>query len=188
MNKAVFFDKDGTLVEDVPYNANPERIELCPGVPEALRLLQQERFKIAVVSNQAGIAYGYFNETDLEEIKNSLQYRLEKYGVHLSGFYYCPHHINGVISRYAIRCNCRKPAPGLLFRAAADLSVDLSRSWMVGDILHDVESGNRAGCRTALINNGNETEWISSELRTPTFTAENITEAVKRIITQKASV
>jgi D-glycero-D-manno-heptose 1,7-bisphosphate phosphatase len=99
----------------------------------------------------------------------------------LDGFYYCPHSPDGVITRYAIPCTCRKPMPGMLYRAAREHGLDLAQSWMVGDILDDIEAGRRAGCRTVLIDNGNETEWKRSPLRTPHLTAPNLYTAAAMI-------
>jgi histidinol phosphatase-like enzyme len=94
--------------------------------------------------------------------------------VALDGFYYCPHHPRGALARYACECSCRKPQPGMLMRAAREHGIDLPASWMIGDILHDVEAGNRAGCRSLLIDNGNETEWQRGPGRTPTAIAADL--------------
>ncbi|HYH56886.1 MAG TPA: HAD family hydrolase [Anseongella sp.] len=189
MNKVVFLDKDGTLIENVPYNTDPGKIRFCPGVPEALRLLQEYGYKLIVVSNQAGVAYGFFKEEDLRTVKNALQERLAEYGVQLDGFYYCPHHIRGKVSRYALNCTCRKPMPGMLIRGAVEHGADLSSSWMIGDILDDIEAGNCAGCKTVLIDNGNETEWVySSARRKPHFLVKDMEEAARCIISQAGNV
>lgn len=180
-NKAVFLDKDGTLVEDIPYNVDPEKIRLYDGVPEALRTLREQGFRIVVITNQPGVAYGYFEEHKLHDLKNSFGLLFNKHDVEIDGFYYCPHHAEGTVKQYSFECNCRKPMPGMILRAAEEMNIDLSRSWMVGDILNDVEAGNRAGCKTILINNGNETEWIYNKMRTPAYMVWNISEAAKKI-------
>lgn len=182
MNKLLFLDKDGTLIENVPYNTDPGRIKLCAGVPEALRLLRQHGFKLVVVTNQAGVAHGYFKEEALTGVRQALEHLLLKHGVTLDDFYYCPHHAGGTVSRYAMQCTCRKPMPGMLIQGAVRHQADLASSWMIGDILNDVEAGNRAGCRTILIDNGNETCWdCSSAKRVPTFIAKNMLEAASLI-------
>lgn len=182
MNKILFLDKDGTLIEDVPYNTDPRKIKLCPGVPEALQLLRQQGYKLVVVSNQAGVAHGFFGEEALLGVKRGLEELLQKHGVHLDAFYYCPHHVHGKVSRYAMKCTCRKPMPGMLIHGAVRHEADLGSSWMIGDILDDVEAGNRAGCRTILINNGNETAWdCSSAKRIPTFMATDMLDAARLI-------
>lgn len=157
---AVFLDKDGTLLVDVPYNGDPARMHFARGAAAALTRLAQLGMPMFVVSNQAGIARGYLTEHDMAVIEAELARRFRRYGATLSAFYYCPH--DG-----GCDCDCRKPAAGMLLRAAQRHGVDLTESWMVGDILDDVEAGRRAGCRTILIDNGNETEWRMSARRTP---------------------
>ncbi|GAB3903139.1 HAD family hydrolase [Larkinella knui] len=168
--KAVFIDKDGTLIQDVPYNVDPERITLNPNAGCTLAHLQQAGYRLLIISNQSGIAHGYFEENALVAVQNRLQELLRPFGVYLDGFYYCPHHPEGTVPGYAIACSCRKPHPGLLLRAAREHAIDLTASWMIGDILHDVEAGNRAGCRTILLDTGHETEWEPGPYRTPTHT------------------
>lgn len=155
---AVFLDKDGTLIDDVPFNVDPQRIRLAPGATFALRRLARAGYALIVVSNQAGVARGHFAEQALAGVEQRLHELLAEIGVRLTGFYYCPHDPKGAMAPYAVACTCRKPAPGLLLRAAAAHDLDLARSWFIGDILDDVEAGNRAGCRTVLIY-GNETQW-----------------------------
>src|SRR6266498_1573691 len=138
---AVFLDKDGTLVEDIPYRADVNRIHFFPDVFAALRLLHRAGFALVIVTNQAGMAYGQFGERDLARMECSLRTKLIDADIPLDGFYYCPHHPNGIVEPYAVHCLCRKPKPGLLMRAASELRIDMSRSWMVGDTLHDVEAG-----------------------------------------------
>jgi len=176
---AVFLDKDGTLIVDVPYNADPQRIQLQPGAAEAVQRLHQAGFVLVVISNQSGVARGYFEEAALGAVAARLRELLQ---VPISGFYYCPHHPEGVVAEYAIACSCRKPAPGLLLQAAADLHLDLSQSWMIGDILNDVEAAHRAGCRAVLIDNGNETEWLEGEGRSPDYTAPDMATAANWIL------
>jgi D-glycero-D-manno-heptose 1,7-bisphosphate phosphatase len=106
----------------------------------------------------------------------------EEAGVTISGFYYCPHHPQGSVAKYAVTCECRKPNPGMLLRAADELQINLSDAWMVGDILNDVEAGNRAGCRTILIDNGNETEWKTGLYREPDFKAADLRESAEIIL------
>lgn len=181
MNKAVFLDKDGTLIKNVPYNVDPARIQLDDTAIEALQLLQQQDYQLIVISNQAGVAKGYFTEKDLLQANTRIASLLMEGGVELEAFYYCPHHPDGVIAPYAVKCDCRKPAPGLLLRAAEELQIDLSGSWMIGDILDDVEAGSRAGCQTILYDNGNETEWEKDRYREPGFTVTSLYEAARII-------
>ena len=172
MNKAVFIDKDGTLITDVPYNVDPQQIRLEPGAAAALQRLQNTGYLLVIISNQAGLALGYFEEKDLEPVSKTIQRLLYPHGVKIKSFYYCPHHPQGKVEPYNVSCTCRKPEAGMLLQAAEDLEIDLQQSWMVGDILNDVEAGNKAGCQTILIDSGGETEWLPGANRTPHFTVK----------------
>jgi len=174
---AVFLDKDGTLIEDVPYCVDPHKLRLLPGALEGLGRLQIAGYQLLVVSNQSGVAHGYFAEAALAAVEARLRALLGAAGIELAGFYYCPHHPAGRVKQYALDCDCRKPAPGLLLRAARELGLELARSWMIGDILHDVEAGHRAGCRAVLIDNGNETEWELTALRAPEVIVADLSQA-----------
>jgi len=180
-NRAVFLDKDGTLVEDVPYNVNPDLMQLTPGAEEGLRSLHAAGYKLIIISNQSGIARGYFPEEALVAVEKRSHQMLAEMGVPLAGFYYCPHHPDGSVPNYSINCFCRKPEPGLILRAAREHDISLAQSWFIGDILNDVEAGQRAGCKTVLIDNGNETEWIFSPLRLPDYIATDLADAARLI-------
>lgn len=182
MDRAVFVDKDGTLVKNVPYNIDPAKMEFYPDVIIGLRKLQDAGYKIIIVTNQPGVALGYFSIYDIENLGHALSGILFEHNVLLDGFYYCPHLETGIVKEYSQKCDCRKPLPGMMETAARKLKIDLCRSWMIGDILHDVESGNRAGCRTVLIDNGNETEWILNEIRRPDFVVKNFGDAVNKVV------
>ncbi len=184
--RAVFLDKDGTLVEDIPYNVEPARIRLMPGAGEALGSLQAAGFHLFVISNQSGVARGYFDEAALRASLDHLRVMLAKEGVRLNGFYYCPHHPEGNVASYSQKCDCRKPAPGLLLRAGREHDIDLAQSWFVGDILNDVEAGRRAGCRTILVDNGHETEWVRTPLREPDYTVKDLMDAARLILSAPA--
>lgn len=183
--RAIFLDKDGTLVEDVPYNVDPDLVELSWHAGRGLQIFRQLGYALFVVSNQEGVAKGLFTEAALGPVQARLGELLAQYGVTLDGFYYCPHSLDGAVGRYAIPCTCRKPMPGMLFRAAYEHGIDLPRSWMIGDILNDIETGRRAGCRTVLIDNGNETEWQLSAIRTPHLTAPDLCAAARLIAAQE---
>lgn len=179
--KAVFLDKDGTLIENVPFNVDPLKMRFAPGAEEALVRLDTLGYALFVVSNQPGVALGRFDEDALGAVERHLRVMLSAFHVPLAGFYYCPHHPDGRVVSYTAACRCRKPAPGLLLRAAEMHGADLAQSWLVGDILDDVEAGMRAGCRTILIDNGNETEWLDAPLRRPHHIVRNLREAADRI-------
>lgn len=180
--RAVFLDKDGTLIEDIPYNVEPARIRFLPGAAAGLRALHAAGFLLIIISNQSGVARGYFPEAALAPVEERLRALLAAVGVPLAGFYYCPHHPDGIVPEYAVTCLCRKPSHGLLIRASREHAIDRRASWFVGDILDDIEAGHRAGCRTVLIDNGGETLWERSPDRTPDYVATDLTSAA-RIIT-----
>lgn len=179
--RAVFLDKDGTLVYDVPYNVDPAKVRLTPCAIEGLRLLQNSSYALFVVTNQAGIAKGRFSVEDWQRMQVCLAGLLGRHGIRISAFYNCPHHPQGSVARFAVECDCRKPMPGMLLRAAREHGIDLGRSWMIGDILHDVQAGKRAGCRSILIDNGNETEWEMGADRVPDLCAADLLEAAHAI-------
>ena len=184
MKKAVFIDKDGTLIKNVSYNIDADLVLLEQYAGKALLQLHTNNYSLIVISNQSGIADGFFKEMDLEEINTEIQLQLSLYNVHIDAFYYCPHLPNGIIPEYAVDCDCRKPKPGLILKAANDFNIDLKNSWMIGDILNDIEAGNSAGCTSILIDNGNETEWLLNEQRNPAYKVRNLMEAADIIITK----
>ena len=177
---AIFIDKDGTLVHDVPYNVDPARIELIDGVADALVKLQDAGFLLFVVSNQPGVALRRFPMSALRTVEARLDELLAPFGVMFTAYCWCPHPPAGV--RGGIACTCRKPRPGLLLDAAATHAVELERSWMIGDILDDVEAGNRAGCRTVLVDRGNETRWRAGRLRNPNAIVYQFADAAEFIL------
>ncbi len=180
---AIFIDKDGTLIEDVPFNVDPQKIRLSTGANVGLRRLARAGYALVVITNQPGIAQGRFDEMALQKSFDTLHALLIDAGIELDGIYYCPHDRTGRVSAFARSCDCRKPAPGLILRAAQELDIDLAQSWFIGDILHDIEAGNRAGCRTVLLDNGNETEWQRGPWRTPFYVARNLADAAELIMT-----
>lgn len=178
--RALFLDRDGTLVHPVHYPSRPEDLRLYPNLSPALHELQELGFLLVVITNQSGLARGYFSAADLQHMHSALQAELLGKGVRLSGIYYCPHHPDGVIADLAIDCQCRKPRPGLLLQAARELHIDLARSWFVGDILDDVEAGRLAGCRTILVDLGTESAPDQVQ-RQPDFVARDTLHALRMI-------
>ncbi|HEY0602625.1 MAG TPA: HAD family hydrolase [Herpetosiphonaceae bacterium] len=180
--RAVFLDRDGTLVQPRHYPSRPEELCLYEGIDGELRRLQAAGFRLIVITNQAGLAHGYFTTADLDRMHAHLTEEFERLGVRLDAIYHCPHHPEGAIAELSIACNCRKPQPGMLLRAAADLDLDLQRSWFVGDILDDVEAGRRAGCATILVDIGTESPPTAA-IREPHFVAGDTAHALSIIST-----
>lgn len=178
--RALFLDRDGTLVHPRHYPSHPEQLHLYVGISPALRALQSSGLRLVIITNQAGIARGYFTPIDLQRMHNHLTQELAHLGVKVDGIYHCPHHPDGVIPELAIHCKCRKPQPGMLLQAAADLHLDLAHSWFVGDILDDVEAGNRAGCRTVLVDLGTE-HLPEQQVRCPSYVARDTRHALNII-------
>ncbi|HEX6998744.1 MAG TPA: HAD-IIIA family hydrolase [Gammaproteobacteria bacterium] len=187
LRPAVFLDKDGTLIENVPHNVDVERVRLARGAARALPALARAGFALVVVSNQSGVARGLFTEADVRAVGRRLAALLAELGARLDGFYWCPHHPQGAVPGYRRECACRKPRPGLLLRAARELGLDLGASWLVGDILDDIEAGRRAGCRTVLVDSGNETEWRTGPHRVPRHVVTDLAWAAGVILAPEAA-
>ncbi len=151
---AVFLDRDGTINEEVGYLRDLGKLKLIPGAAAAIRRLNEAGHPVVLVTNQSGVARGYFPESLVHDAHELLADMLRKEGARLDGIYYCPHHPTAGDSHYTTECDCRKPATGLLNRAARDLEIDLARSFMVGDKWSDVELGHRAGARAILVSTG----------------------------------
>ncbi len=178
---AIFLDKDGTLIRNVPYNVDPDKIELMPGA-ESLNALQAIGYKLVIITNQAGVAHGMFHEQALQAVHGRLESLMADLGLQLAGFYYCPHHPAAKLPNYRRQCTCRKPQPGLLQLAAEELSLDMTQSWFLGDILDDVEAGNRAGCRTVLVDVGSENQWHINADRLPDYRVHSLQAATETIL------
>jgi D-glycero-D-manno-heptose 1,7-bisphosphate phosphatase len=149
--RAVFLDRDGTLTEPRHYPRHPDDLILQPNIGAPLRALQKEGYALIVATNQSGIARGMFNTVALQAMHERLRTLLGEHGVRLDGIYACPHHPEGSVPEYRVVCVCRKPSPGMLWRAAHEYDLDLVQSWMVGDSDCDVQAGRQAGTRTALV-------------------------------------
>lgn len=184
-NKAIFLDRDETLIEDPGYINNPEQIRLLDGVAEALIELKALGYKLVVATNQSAVARGIVTEKVLGEIHDRLRQLLSRKNAFLDGIYYCPYHPDGVVPKYRKESDCRKPNPGMLQQAAAEMDIDLSQSWCLGNSLRDVQAGRRAGCRTILIDSPSHHKAGGSSLLhagvAPDHRAVNIKEAVNII-------
>ncbi len=151
---AVFLDRDGTIVREVEYLRSPGQLRLLPRAAAAIRLLNRAGLAVVVTTNQSGIARGLLTEKELEEVHAVLRSRLARRGARIDGIYFCPHHPEAARPEYRRRCRCRKPAPGMLLRAARELDLDLGRCFAIGDSARDIEAGRRAGCRAVLVRTG----------------------------------
>lgn len=150
----MLLDRDGTLIEEAGYLDRLERLAFYPYTVDAVRLLNQAGFVVVVVTNQSGIARGIVDEAFVREAHECIDERLAGGGAHVDGYYYCPHHPDGVRPEYRIACDCRKPAPGLLHRAARDFGIDLAKSFAVGDKWHDIDAAAAVGARGVLVRTG----------------------------------
>jgi D-glycero-D-manno-heptose 1,7-bisphosphate phosphatase len=148
---AVLLDRDGTLIRDVVHLSRLEQVEVLPRVAEAIRLLCERGLKVAVITNQSAVGRGLLTEEELRRIHRELERRLAAAGARLDGFFYCPHHPTEARGSYRLACDCRKPNAGLARRAAAELKLDLGRSYVVGDQATDMELAERIGARGILI-------------------------------------
>jgi D,D-heptose 1,7-bisphosphate phosphatase len=152
--QAVFLDRDGTINEEVGYLDRMEKLQLIPGAAEAIRLINKSGMKTVVITNQSGVARGFFDEAFVEKTHTHLRDILRVKGALIDAFYFCPHHPTEGRAEYLKICDCRKPAPGMLLRAAEELRIDTHRSYMVGDTLKDIEAGVRAGAQGILVRTG----------------------------------
>lgn len=179
---AVFIDRDGTLTEEVGYVNHPSRLRLLPRSAEAIRRLNRAGVAAVVVTNQAGLARGYFTEHVLEAVGADLLAQLAGAGARLDGIYVCPHHPTEGAAPYRVLCECRKPKPGLLVRAADELQLDLTRSVMVGDKASDLAVAPKVGARSVLVLTGygrGEWEYRRDQLDvTPDHVADDLLDAV----------
>lgn len=186
LHACLFIDKDGTLVDNVPYNVDPALLRFRPGAGEALARLQQAGLALLIVSNQSGLARGRFTRAEFARLQQVLLQRLQQeFGVHILDVEICPHAPDAA-GRPA--CLCRKPAPGMLISAAHRHRLDLSRSWMIGDTLDDVEAGHRAGCAGLLYDSGGETEWRRSPLRQPDAVFTDWADVAAHVLARQAAL
>ena len=159
MKRAVFIDRDGTINEEKEYLYRTDDFAFIPGAPQAIRLLNEAGFLVIVVTNQSGVARGFYTEEDVHLLHRYIASQLEPFGARVDAWFYCPHHPAGRGS-YALPCRCRKPLPGMLLEAAGRFNIDLESSIMIGDKLVDMEAGVAAGCRPILVRTGYGSEEV----------------------------
>lgn len=186
MNKAIFIDRDGTISEEVGYINHPSRFRVFPYAAEAIRLASEMGWLAIMVTNQAGVARGYFTEDMIHTVHGLLENDLKAQGARLDSIYYCAHHPSVGEPPYRFDCDCRKPKPGLILRAAADLNIDLSKSWMIGDRYSDIELARNAGVNSGFVLSGyGRGEWEHQRRdwkHEPDLVAEDLLEAVRKIV------
>lgn len=172
--RAVFLDRDDTLIRDVRYLSDPALIEPLEGAFDAVKIINNLGLPAIVVTNQSGIARGLFDEERLASIHERLLDLFRENGARIDAIYYCPHHPDGVVERYRMECGCRKPAPGMLIRAGADFGLDLERCFLIGDKAHDIEAIHRVGGTGILLGKDPGGE-------APEYTAQSLMDAVRWI-------
>lgn len=180
--KAVFLDRDGTINKEVNYLSEIEQLKVLPEVPSAIKLLNENGFLVIIITNQSGVARGFFTRDVLNEINEHLIGELSKEGAEIDGIFICPHHPDS-------GCDCRKPQPGLLKEAASQFELDLSSSYIIGDKYTDLKTGINSGCKTILVLTGygkEEAEKIGQWDFEPDFVADDLFLAVKWIIGEES--
>lgn len=186
--EAVFLDRDGVINEEVNYLGKPDELFLLPGAASAIRKLNQKGIKVIAVTNQSGVARGYFREEAVSEVHKQLAHLLAKEGAYLDAIYYCPHHPEAPLDRYRKNCSCRKPRPGMLETAAHDFGLDLSNCYLVGDKMLDIEAGALVNCRTILVLTGyGEAELRKEKTLHPDAVAKDLSQAVEMILAPLSS-
>ena len=184
MNKTFFLDRDGVIIEDEDYLSEPAKVRLCPGCAEAFRKIAAAGYRIIVVSNQSGIARGYFTFDDVKAVERRIEDVLKEQNAPLpDAWYYCPHHPKGMVAEYKADCGCRKPKPGLLIQAGHDFDIDFPHSLMIGDKISDLQAAFSAGCAGgALVRTGHGSEQELQKLDKEYAAAENILDAVNKLL------
>jgi histidinol-phosphate phosphatase family protein len=176
---AAFLDRDGTIIQQVELMHELRQLRLLPGAAEAIRILNQNRVRVIIVTNQPVVARGICTEAEVELIHEELQRRLLKKGARIDAIYYCPHHPNATLQQYRAKCSCRKPEAGMILRASREQNVDLSRSVMIGDSTQDIMAGSRAGTRTILVRTGHGGRDPWQYDCVPDWTARNLLQAAR---------
>lgn len=188
--QAIFMDRDGTISEEVGYINHVSRFQLLPKTIEAIRLINQSDFKAIVITNQAGVARGYFPEELVHKVHTKMNLLLNQGGAYLDKIYYCPHHPQVGPDKYRLDCNCRKPKPGMLQKAAEEFEIDFSQSYVIGDKYTEIVVGHEVGAKSILVLTGyglGEFELYSRQWEhKPNFVAEDLLAAVNWILKQEA--
>jgi D-glycero-D-manno-heptose 1,7-bisphosphate phosphatase len=183
---AVFLDRDGTVIEEVGYLNRLDRVSFFPWTVDAIRVLNQAGFLVVIVTNQAGVARGYFDETLVLDAHALIDRRVRDGGARIDAYYHCPHHPDAAVAAYREACDCRKPKPGMIQRAAREHGIDVARSFVVGDRWLDVRMGQAAGAKTVLVRTGyGLEEEAQPDGTTADMVADNLMDAASWIIQQR---
>ncbi|NOY13226.1 MAG: D-glycero-beta-D-manno-heptose 1,7-bisphosphate 7-phosphatase [Deltaproteobacteria bacterium] len=182
---AVFLDRDGTINIEKDYLIDPAEFEFIPGVPQALKRLQDAGFLLVVVTNQSGVARGFFSLSQVEQLHEYMSMLLADFGVTLAGIYICPHHPIAGTGEYRQECCCRKGQPGLLLQAAEDLAIDLQRSYVIGDKEADLQAGQAAGCQSFLVRTGYGEKFVETAFEYEAEVVADLPDAVFKILSQQ---
>jgi histidinol-phosphate phosphatase family protein len=184
LQKAVFFDRDGVIIQQVDFLIKPGQLKLLPDVGKVIKVLNHFGFLAVVITNQPVVARGLIKPEGIDKIHSVLINRLKKRGAKIDAVYFCPHHPNATLKKYRKRCRCRKPEPGMILKAARDLNINLKKSFMVGDALIDIVAGKRAGLTSILVKTGpghSRLDKLYKKNFKPDFIVKNLTEVVRII-------
>lgn len=185
---AVFMDRDGTINEQMGYINHLSRFHILPGVPEAIKLLNDNDYLVIIVTNQSGVARGYYPFSLIEEIHTYMRESLKKEGAKIDAVFFCPHYPRGKVEEYARECDCRKPKTGMIRKARESFDIDMSRSYMIGDHFTDLEMARNCGLKSIMVKTGyglGEVDYILPRLdHKPVYVADDLLDAVRWIIGQ----
>jgi len=182
-NKAVFLDRDGVITQDPPHYAHRlDQLALIEGSGSAIKILNEENFKVIIISNQSGVAKGFYKENDIEIFNQAMSEQLKKVNAHIDAIYYCPHHPEAKVQKYRIDCNCRKPRPGMLIKAEETFNIDFKSSFLVGDKWSDIEAGRSVGCKTILVKTGHGLLEYENKKCPVDYVAADLLDAVQNFI------
>lgn len=186
-NRAIFLDRDGTInVEMKPYTYRLEDFEFMPGAVEGVKILTKAGYTLVIVSSQGGIAKGIQTVEDVERFNRHIIAELKKHSVKIHGVYYCPHHPNGIIKKYSIVCECKKPGTKLFKEAAKEFDIDFKKSWVIGDMERDIEAGIKLGCRTIMVKNpGKGEDYYKNKTAQPDYFVNGLFEAAQIIVEEE---
>jgi len=183
MSRAVFLDRDGVVTQDPPHYAHRlDQLALISGSGPAIKLLNQNQYKVIIITNQSGVAKGLYKETDVTIFNEAIIERLKQYGSSVDAIYYCPHHPEAEVQKYRVNCDCRKPKPGMLIKGGKKYNIDFQSSFLVGDKWSDIEAGRSVGCKTILVKTGHGLLEYGNKKDPVDFVAADLLDAVQNFI------